>query len=82
MDCETLTAERTKAREIIDKIENMMSKAPAEGVRRYKINNRELERYSMRELLDLLAYWRRRFRTADRKLQGKTSMGPDIQVYI
>ena len=67
---------RTSARKMVEMIEAMMAGNASEGVRRYKINNRELERYSVAELLQLLSYWRER---AAREKRGG-GLGPRISV--
>ena len=72
--------ERTTARTIVENIEAMMKGNATEGVRRYKINNRELERYSVAELMQLLSYWRHRMMQEERKDRGNFGLGPRIAV--
>lgn len=71
---------RSTARQIVEKIEAMIAGNAGEGVRRYKINNRELERYSVAELLQLLSYWKAQVRIEERKAAGKSALGPRIAV--
>ena len=71
---------RSTARQIVEKIEAMIAGNAGEGVRRYKINNRELERYSVAELLQLLSYWKAQVRIEERKELGKSALGPRIAV--
>lgn len=71
---------RSTARQIVEKIETMIAGNAGEGVRRYKINNRELERYSVAELLQLLSYWKAQARTEERKENGLSALGPRIAV--
>lgn len=67
---------RTSARKMVEMLEAMQAGNASEGVRRYKINNRELERYSVAELLQLLSYWKER---AARERRGGR-LGPRISV--
>lgn len=71
---------RLPARKIVEMIESMMEGNAGEGVRRYKINNRELERYSVGELLQLLSYWRERMQREEKAGNGCKSLGPRISV--
>ena len=48
---------RSQAQKIVEMIDAQMAGNAAEAVRRYKINNRELERYSVAELLQLRSFW-------------------------
>ena len=57
---------RSSARKMVEMIEAMMAGNAGEGVRRYRINNRELERYSVAELMQLLSYWRERMKRESR----------------
>lgn len=47
--------------------------------RRYKINNREMERYGVAELLKLLAHYKRLAAIERRKQRGQSILGPDIR---
>jgi hypothetical protein len=67
---------RDPARVIVEKIEAMISGNASAGVRRYKINNRELERYSVGELLQLLSYWKERAR----RERGNGGLGPRLSI--
>jgi hypothetical protein len=71
---------RSVARKNVEAIEAMLSKNADEGVRRYRINNRELERYSVSELMQLLSYWRERMKREERLAAGRSSLGPRISV--
>ena len=67
---------RTNARKMVEMIEAMMAGNASEGVRRYRINNRELERYTVPELLQLLSYWKQQVR----RESGRGGLGPRIAV--
>lgn len=71
---------RTTARRIVEMIESMIQGNAGEGVKRYKINNRELERYSVAELMQLLSYWRQRAATERRRENGISTLGPRIEL--
>jgi hypothetical protein len=71
---------RSRAAQMVENIEAMMLGNASQMVRRYKINNRELERYSAVELLDLLRYWRQRLQVEERKSKGISALGPRIAV--
>jgi hypothetical protein len=71
---------RSNARKMVEMIEAMMAGNASEGVRRYRINNRELERYSVSELMQLLSYWRERMKREERLAAGRSSLGPRISV--
>jgi hypothetical protein len=47
--------------------------------RRYKINNREMERYGAAELLKLLGHYKRLAAIERRKQKGQSVLGPDIR---
>lgn len=70
----------TPSERMVRMIEAMISGNATAGVRRYKINNRELERYSIDELLKLLAYWKNRLAGERRKARGQNPLGPPIRV--
>ena len=70
---------RTDAERMVEMIEAMMAGNASAGVRRYKINNRELERYGVDELLKLLTFWRNRLAKERRKGRGESPLGPDIR---
>jgi hypothetical protein len=69
---------RSNARKMVEMIEAMMAGNATEGVRRYRINNRELERYSVAELLQLLSYWRAQVKRENRN----GGLGPRIAVHF
>jgi hypothetical protein len=73
---------RTRAQRMVEKIEAMLEGNASAGVRRYRINNRELERYSVSELMDLLAYWKRQAAIETRKAKGQSVLGPRIEFRI
>lgn len=70
---------RTRAQRMVEKIEAMLEGNASAGVRRYRINNRELERYTLSELMDLLAYWKRQAAIEARKNAGTSVLGPRIE---
>lgn len=70
---------RTTAQQNIEAIEAMLTGKASNPVKRYRINNRELESYSLTELLALLEYWkgiRRRGRRQRRRL------GPNLRASL
>lgn len=71
---------RSPARKMVEMIEAMMAGNASEGVRRYRINNRELERYSVAELLQLLSYWKNQAKKEDCLAAGRSALGPRISV--
>jgi hypothetical protein len=71
---------RTDARKALDMIEAMLSGQAKEGVRRYRINNRELERYSVAELLQLRSHYVAEVQKENRRNKGMTGLGPRIAV--
>lgn len=74
---------KSRAAEIVEKLEQMLAGGNvAQGVRRYRINNRELENYATSELLDLLRYWRKRLARENRLARGQSPNGPRIAVYL
>jgi hypothetical protein len=73
---------RSQAQKNVDALEAMVSGTGAQLVHRYKINNRELQNYSVKELLELLSYWRGRLQNEKRKARGESLVGPDIRVFI
>lgn len=62
----------SQAERIVVSLENYIERGAASPHKRYKINNRELERYSMSELLSLLNYYRRRAAEEKRKREGRS----------
>lgn len=71
---------RSQARIAYENIKAMLAGQAKEGVKRYKINNRELERYSMSELLALKSHFGAEVRNEERKKAGRDSLGPRILV--
>ena len=73
---------RSTAQKAVENIEAMLSGSASLEARRYRINNRELERYSVSELLQLLSFWRHRLSLETRKAEGISSLGPRIEVRV
>lgn len=73
---------RSVAQKNVEAIEAMLTKNAPEGVRRYRINNRELERYSVAELLQLLSHWKAELRKETRLAKGRGPLGPRIAFRI
>lgn len=71
--------QRSLAQRMVDMIEAMIAGNASAGVKRYRINNRELERYSLGELMQLLNYWRNRVAIENRKALGLPALGPKIK---
>jgi hypothetical protein len=73
---------RSNAAKAVANIEAMLSGTASLEARRYRINNRELERYTVGELLQLLSFWRRELWAEDRRAAGLSSLGPRIAVTV
>jgi hypothetical protein len=73
---------RSDAQKMVEMIQAMIAGNATQGVRRYRINNRELERYSLAELLQLLSYWKRQAEIERRRAAGLPVLGPKIRVHI
>ena len=71
---------RSAARKALEMIDAMLAGQAKEGVRRYRINNRELERYSVAELLQLRSHFAAEVQKENRRDQGLTGLGPRIAV--
>jgi hypothetical protein len=71
---------RTQARQALDAINSMLAGQANEGVRRYRINNRELERYTVEELLKLRSHFAAEVQKENRRNKGMTGLGPRIAV--
>jgi hypothetical protein len=71
---------RLPARKVVEMIKAQMAGNAGEGVKRYKINNRELERYSSGELLQLLSWWTAEMKKEEKAGNGCNSLGPRISV--
>jgi hypothetical protein len=73
---------RSQARIALDNINAMLSGQAKEGVRRYRINNRELERYTVAELLQLKSHFAADVLKEERRAKGLNSLGPRIAVHL
>ena len=71
---------RSNARKALEAIEAMLAGQANEGVRRYRINNRELERYTVAELLQLRSHFASEVQREERKNKGMSGLGPRIAV--
>lgn len=71
---------RSLAKQNVDAIRAMMTGNASEGVKRYRIGGRELERYSIEELLKLLSYWQAEVKKEERLEAGRSTLGPRIAV--
>ena len=71
---------RSQARKALEAIEAMLAGQANEGVRRYRINNRELERYTVDELLQLRSHFASEVQREERKNKGLSGLGPRIAV--
>jgi len=70
---------RSQIQQTVDNLEAMMAGNASDMVKKYKINNRELERYSTAEILSMLKYWRSRLQSENRKAKGIYGLGPRIE---
>jgi hypothetical protein len=73
---------RSQARIALDSISAMLAGQANEGVRRYRINNRELERYTVDELLKLRSHFAAEVLKEERRAKGLNSLGPRIAVHL
>lgn len=71
---------RTDAKRALDAINAMLAGQANEGVRRYRINNRELERYTVDELLKLRSHFAAEVQKENRRNKGLHGLGPRIAV--
>jgi hypothetical protein len=69
---------RSLARISFDNIKLMLAGQAKEGVKRYKINNRELERYTVSELLALKSHFAAEVIREERRERGRNSLAPRI----
>lgn len=69
---------RSQARIALDNIKAMLAGQAKEGVRRYRINNRELERYSVTELLAMKSHFAAEVIREERRERGRNALGPRI----
>ena len=74
------TDTRSIAAKIVDKIEAYLSGSTDLSVKKYKINNRELERIPHGELLQILSQWKRTLRREEAAASGRSILGPRIAV--
>ena len=73
---------RSKAERNVEKIEAMLEGNASAGVKSYRINNRELERYPLADLMALLKFWQTRVAREKHRESGKTGLGPRIEFYL
>lgn len=73
---------RSQARIALDNIKLMLAGQAKEGVRRYRINNRELERYSVAELLALKSHFAAEVLREERRERGRNSLAPRILAHF
>lgn len=73
---------RSQARIALDNIKAMLAGQAKEGVRRYRINNRELERYTVAELLALKSHFASEVISEERREKGRNALGPKISAYF
>lgn len=73
---------RSQARIAFENIKAMLAGQAKEGVKRYKINNRELERYSMAELMTLRSHYASEVQREERRKAGRDTLGPRILVHF
>jgi hypothetical protein len=73
---------RSTARKAVEMLEASLSGASTAEVSRYKINNRELQRYTVEERIALLAFWRRELSKENRKAAGISGLGKRIETVI
>ena len=69
----------TPTERMVQMIEACLAGNATAGVQSYKINNRELSRYSISELLKLLGYYKNRLTTERRTARGMSPLGPSIR---
>lgn len=73
---------RSQSRIALDNIKLMLAGQAKEGVRRYRINNRELERYSVAELLSLKSHFAAEVMREERRARGNNALGPKILAHF
>jgi hypothetical protein len=73
---------RSTARKAVEMLQTSLSGSSSAEVEMYKINNRELRRYSIAERIELLAFWRRELSKENRKAQGLSGLGQRIETCI
>lgn len=72
----------TATERMVSMIEACLAGNAAAGVQSYKINNRELSRYSISELLKLLGYYKNRLTMERRAARHQSPLGPSIRFRI
>ncbi|MFZ0617031.1 MAG: hypothetical protein WAN16_11385 [Chthoniobacterales bacterium] len=73
---------RSTARKAVEMLEASLSGSSSAEVSMYRINNRELHRYSVEERIALLAFWRRELSKENRKAAGMSGLGRRIETVI
>jgi len=73
---------RSTARKAVEMLQASLSGASSAEVSMYKINNRELHRYSIAERIELLAFWKRQLSRENRKAAGVSGLGQRIETFI
>ena len=73
---------RSIARISFDNIKLMLAGQAKEGVKSYKINNRELERYSVAELLALKSHFAAEVIREERRERGNNALAPRILAHF
>lgn len=73
---------RTTAEQAVAMLEASLSGSATAEVENYKINNRELRRYSIPERLQLLSFWRREVSRQRRISRGVSGLGASISARI
>lgn len=72
----------TPTERMVTMIEACLAGNASQGVQSYKINNRELSRYSISELLKLLGYYKNRLTMERRAARHQSPLGPSIRFRI
>lgn len=70
----------TDTERMVQMLESCLAGNASEMVQSYKINNRELSRYSLTEIRSLLAFYRNRLVSERRKARGQIPNGPSIRI--
>ena len=73
---------RTTAEIAVAMLEASLSGSATAEVSLYRINNRELRRYSIPERIQLLSFWRREVQRQYRIARGTSSLGARLQTRI
>jgi hypothetical protein len=64
----------------LENLDAMLTGRASDGVKSYKINNRELYRYDMGEIIKLRNHFAHLVQKENRRAQGKSSLGPRIEI--